>query len=96
MRGIPTVRAEDRSAYILELDEAFLKGGIVLSEWCAFIVRECDYAFIAGANLATTITSLSGIETYLRSEYEQSNGTTLYTLIEQSPINDELGSGLID
>jgi hypothetical protein len=40
-------------AFINSLDEEILKGGATMSEWCAFMVRECDFAFVAGANLVT-------------------------------------------
>jgi hypothetical protein len=80
----------DREQYILDLDDKLLKGGVILSEWCCFIVREADVAFVAGANLAAIITVLAGIETYLRAEYGSGEKDTLYKLIESSPINDDL------
>ena len=60
---------EDRWKFLTDLDDEILKGGVILSEWCSFIVRETDLAFVAGAHLATIITATAGIETYLRSEY---------------------------
>lgn len=50
-------------AFIAALDNELLKGGATMSEWCAFIVRDCDYAFVGGANLATVITATAAIET---------------------------------
>ena len=60
---------EAKWAYLTALDDELLKGGATMSEWCAFIVRDCDYAFVGGANLATVITATAAIETYLRAEY---------------------------
>lgn len=61
-----------------------------MSEWCAFIVRECDCAFVAGANLATVITSVAAIEAYLRAEYAAGERIRLAGLIDQAPITQEL------
>jgi hypothetical protein len=76
--------------YLIQLDEELLKGGVILSEWCSFIVRESDTAFAKGANLACIITALSGVETYLRSEYSDNPRKSLSELIKQSPINKDL------
>ena len=80
----------DRWDYLVQLDDELLQGGVILSEWCAFIVREADTAFAKGANLAAIIMSLAGIETYLRSEYATSKRPRLYELIESAPIEADL------
>lgn len=81
---------EAKWAYITALDDELLKGGVTMSEWCAFILRECDYAFVAGANLATVITSVAAIETYLRAEYAAGKRIRLADLVNQAPIAQEL------
>jgi len=85
---------EERWSHLVALDEELLKGGVILSEWCSFIVRETDTAFVNGAHLASTLTAVSGIETYLRSEYAQTTKNRLFKLIDESPIDDSLKSGL--
>jgi len=85
---------EERWNLIIELDEALLKGGVVLSEWCTFIVKEADTAFARGAFLASIITAVSGIETYLRSEYGSNETKNLYDLINQASIEDGLKQDL--
>jgi len=85
---------EERWNYILSLDDDFLKGGVILSEWCSFIVRESDLAFVHGANLASILTAVSGIETYLRAEYAEKDQSTLFELINSAPIADDLRSDL--
>ena len=57
-----------REALLLQLDTDLLRGGVVLSEWCARLVRESDIAFVAGAYLAALLTAMAAIETFLRSE----------------------------
>jgi hypothetical protein len=42
---------EQRLAFISELDDELLNGGVILSEWCSFIVSEADIAFVASAHL---------------------------------------------
>jgi hypothetical protein len=81
---------DDRWSHLVALDEELLKGGVVLSEWCSFIVREADTAFVNSAHLASILTAVSGIETYLRSEYAQSGRARLVELIDISPISDTL------
>lgn len=61
-----------------------------MSEWCTFIVHEADTAFIEGANLASILTAVSGIETYLRSEYSRTGKERLFKLIDESPLDDDL------
>ncbi|MCE8419912.1 hypothetical protein LZ190_14550 [Rhodovulum sulfidophilum] len=79
-----------RWAFINALDDELLKGGATMSEWCAFIVRDCDYTFVGGANLATVITATAAIETYLRAEYAGGNRIRLVDLIDLAPIQQEL------
>lgn len=80
----------DRWAFINALDDELLQGGATMSEWCAFIVRDCDYAFVNGANLATIISATAAIETYLRAEYAGGKRTRLADLIDSAPIQQEL------
>jgi hypothetical protein len=54
-----------RSEALLALDDEFLKGGVMLSEWCSFIVREADIAFVKGVHLACIVISVAAIEIYL-------------------------------
>lgn len=69
---------KERWDYLFALDDELLRGGVMLSEWCSFIVREADIAFVHGAFLATILTTVSAIETYLRAEY--STGQKKYSL----------------
>jgi len=66
--------------FILALDDELLKGGVILSEWCSFIVREADIAFVNGANLAAILTATSAVETYLRSELN-SDKKKIFTIL---------------
>ncbi|MEE1657827.1 hypothetical protein VB618_16620 [Microvirga sp. CF3062] len=85
---------EDRWQFLNDLDDEILKGGATFSEWCTFIVRDADIAFAAGAHLATIITAVAGIETYLRAEYAASPKGTLYQLIEGAPLQASLKNDL--
>ncbi|QTL02398.1 hypothetical protein J5J86_16565 [Aquabacter sp. L1I39] len=40
---------EAKWAFITARDDEMLKGGETMSEWCAFIVSDCDYAFLGRA-----------------------------------------------
>jgi hypothetical protein len=79
--------SNDRLNHLIALDEELLKGGVVLSEWCRFIVREADAAFSSGAHLASILVAVSGVETYLRAEYSNGKRERLATLIDASPID---------
>lgn len=83
-----------RWSQLLALDEELLNGGVILSEWCSFIVREADLAFACGAYLASILTAVSGIETYLRSEYSQAGRERLVELINRAPIDGSLKDDL--
>jgi hypothetical protein len=86
----------DRTALLLQLDDELLKGGVVLSEWCAFLVRESDEAFEAGAYLASLLTALAAIETFLRSEVSGGKKKRLVDLIEASGLDPQLIGTLSD
>lgn len=79
-----------RWAFVTALVDELLKGGATMSEWCAFIVRDCDYAFVGGANLATVISATAAIETYLRAEYAGGKRIRLADLIDSAPIQQRL------
>jgi hypothetical protein len=88
---------KEKWEYILELDDELLTGGVTLSEWSTFLIRNADIAFCSGANLAAILTAVAGIESHLRFEYcDSSCGKRqgLYDLIESSPIGDQLAQEL--
>ena len=80
----------DRWAELVALDDELLKGGVMLSEWCSFIVRESDTAYVNDAYLASLLTAVSGIETYLRSEHSKTGKERLVDLINRASIDHEL------
>jgi len=85
---------DERWAQIIALDEELLKGGVIISEWCTFIVREADVAFAAGAHLASILTAVAGIETYLRSEHSETGKERLVQLINCASVDDCLKTDL--
>lgn len=85
-----TMTEKERWEYLVSLDEELLKGGILLSEWCVFIVKEADTAFAKGAFLASILTAVSAIETYLRSEYSSSGKERLVDLINSAQLDNSL------
>jgi hypothetical protein len=74
----------DRAGLLSQLDEELLKGGVIISEWCTFLIRESDKAFEAGAYLAAILTAMSAIETFLRSEIPSGRKMRLVDLISAS------------
>ena len=85
---------DERWKLLIGLDDELLKGGVILSEWCSFIVRETDTAFVKGTHLASILTSVSAIETYLRSEYSVTGKERLIDLINQASIKTDLKADL--
>lgn len=81
---------ETRDLFIQRLDDELLKGGVTLSEWCAFIVKETDQAYSGGAYLPTILTAVAAIETHLRAEYEPAGKVGLHRLVEGANLGDEL------
>lgn len=74
-------------AQVIALDDELLKGGVILSEWCSFIVRDADVASASGAHLASILTAASGIEAHLRSEYSETGKDRLVELINRASID---------
>lgn len=86
----------ERWDYLVALDSELLKGGVVLPEWCSFIIQQADIAFVNGAHLASILTAVSAIETYLRAEHSVSGKERLIDLIDRLPgisrLRDDLHS----
>lgn len=79
--------------FSVSLDEQYLKGGVMLSEWTASLVRDADTAFCSGAYLSAVLSAQAAMECHLRyeySSYHNSDRLGFYDLIEQSPIDAEL------
>jgi hypothetical protein len=85
---------EERWNHLLNLDEELHRGDVILSEWCCFVVREADTAFAKGAHLASILTAVSGIETYLRSEHHSLGKARLADLIGKAAIPETLKEDL--
>ena len=81
---------QDKWDYINQLDEELLKGGVMLSEWSTFLIRDADIAFTSGANLAALLTALAGIESHLKFEYGKKRRERLVDLIDKAPIEENL------
>lgn len=81
---------QERRHHITQLNERMLRGQVFLSEWCAFIVKETDTAFVRGVFLAAILTAVAGIETYLRAEYRANERKGLNDLIDEASIDDDL------
>ncbi|UCF43248.1 MAG: hypothetical protein JSV99_11860 [Planctomycetota bacterium] len=84
---------EEKWKYINELDERLLVGGVTLSEWSTFIIRDADLAFAKGANLAAILTCVAGIECHLRHENsapEEDCKLTLRELIDKEAMDDTM------
>lgn len=91
------MNSNDRQNYITQLDDKLLMGGVMLSEWSTFLIRDADEAFCNGANLATILVSQAAVESHLRYEYVDNPATiklSFYTLIEQSPLSSSLKTDL--
>lgn len=84
---------QDRWDYINSLDEEMLKGGVMLSEWTSFLVRDAEIAFTANANLASVLACQAAIEAHLRFDWFPTMDTSkwgFYLLIENAPLDAEL------
>ena len=89
--------SEEKWQHVLALDDKYLVGGVVLSEWTVFLVRDADTAFCSGANLSAILACQAAIECHLRYEYCNSAARTrlgFYDLIEQSPLDQAIRDGL--
>lgn len=85
---------DKRWEYIVSLDEELLLGGVILSEWSAFLIRDADVAFVHGAHLASIITAMAGIETHLRYEDDVGARIRLVDLIDKANIDEDLRAEL--
>jgi len=80
---------EEKWQYLAELDEELLQGGVILSEWATFLIKDADLAFVSCAYLASIITGIAGVETHLRGE-GGSNMQRLVDLIRESDLEEDL------
>ncbi|UQV45090.1 hypothetical protein KIV45_25820 [Janthinobacterium lividum] len=84
----------ERWNYLVALDDELLKGGVILPEWCSFIIQQADITFVNGAHLASILTTVSAIETYLRAEHSVSGKERLVDLIDRLPGTSRLRNDL--
>lgn len=88
---------EEKWDYINQLDEELLLGGVILSEWTTFLVRDAEIAFCSGANLSSILACQAAVESHLRFDYfdpTKSKGWSFYSLIEKSEFEIEVKSEL--
>lgn len=79
--------------FLNKLDEELLQGGVILSEWTAFLAKDGEIAFCAGANLSAILACQAAIESHLRFDYFnplESKGWGFYQLIEKSSLDVNL------
>ena len=84
------MESNEKWQFISELDEKYLIGGVIISEWTACLVRDADGAYCAGSNLAAILAAQAAIECHLRYEYSgfhSGRRLSFYDVIEQSPID---------
>ncbi len=84
---------QEKWDYVNSLDEELLQGGVILSEWTIFLVKDAEVAFCGHANLASILACQAAIESHLRFDYstpEQLKGWGFYQLIESSLLNKDL------
>lgn len=83
---------QEKWDFINRLDHELLIGGVMLSEWATFLIRDSDVAFCSGANLAAILTAQAAIETHFRFEYFDTTRrrNSFFNLIETSSIPGEL------
>jgi hypothetical protein len=88
--------SEDKWEFITKLDDELLLGGVMLSEWSTFLIRDADEAFCAGAHLATILAAQAAMECHLRHEYSDTAQKNLgfFELIEKSSLPDDLRADL--
>jgi hypothetical protein len=85
---------EEKWVFINNLDEELLRGSVIIAEWSTFLIRDADTAFTSGANLASILVALAGIESHLRYEYGGDRPRCLIDLIEGSSLDDDLRKDL--
>jgi|SRR5690554_1736992 len=79
--------------YINELDEELLLGGVTLSEWTTFLVKDAETAFCYGAYLSSILACQAAIESHLRYDYFnplETKGWSFFDLIEKACLMPEL------
>lgn len=88
---------QDKWDYIINLDEELLKGGVILSEWTAFLVKDAETAFCSGAYLSSILASQAAIECHLRYEFSYDSkfrNCSFFELINKIDIAEELKKDL--
>jgi len=84
---------EESWQYLVDLDERLLRGGVMLSEWTVFLIKEADGALVNGAQLASIFAGLAGVESHLRSE-SCMRRKRLVDVIEESGFEEDLKAEL--
>ena len=88
---------DEKWEFLTGLDDELLLGGANVSEWAAFLIRDADEAFCAGANLAAILAAQAAMECHLRQDYCAGNKSSkrgFYDLIQGTALPDDLRADL--
>jgi hypothetical protein len=88
---------QEKWDFIIELEETLLQGGVILSEWSSFLVRDAMTAWCSGANLAAILSAQAAVESHLRYEYfgpEKSKGCGLFKMLQEAPLEEDVSNSL--
>ena len=89
--------SDEKWEFITKLDDELLLGGLMLSEWSSFLIRDADEAFCAGAHLAAILAAQAAMECHLRHDYSPNStqkNLGFFDLIERSSLPDNLRADL--
>jgi len=88
---------QEKWDYINAIDEELLRGGVIISEWSIFLVKDAELAFCSGDNLGAILAAQAAVESHLRYEYfdpVETRGWGLYRLLEHAPLPIDLKDDL--
>ena len=82
--------SDEKWTHLAKLEDELLLGGVILSEWTTFLVRDADTAFCAGANLSAILSAQAAMDAHLRYEYfpaRSSRSLSFAELVQKAPID---------
>ncbi len=85
---------EDRWAWLAQLDEEMLQGGVMMSDFANELIRNADLCFASGAFVACLVMSGATIETWLREEC--TDGDRFIELIDASDFDASTKAAMHD
>lgn len=82
--------SDEKRAFIAQLDRSHRRGGVLMTDWAAYLMRAADEAYVRGKYRPCVVTSANAAESFLQYFYAGTKKVRLAYLIDEADLRDEV------